>query len=307
MSTPPITTWVPKVSAEPTPAEIHRLFTLAFQKLGNHATAFALQQAKINAIKSGTSTTIVESSGGGGSTPSAAPGIPVNNQSGQTSYATASSDNGALIVLSDASAIAVTLTAQTPPWGCFIANQGARTATLTPGVSGALTPTISYAGTPGAASMPLLGGYGCVVGFDGSNWWALTMPIVPVGNAGTAHQWIASYDAATGVFTLSQPAFADVSGVAATDQIGTGVPSAGEYVDGGTGAWTALPNPTLPATIAPVAGQFLTGYDAATGNFSQATPAGLSVTITTAALTSGGTQGSMTFVNGLLVSQVQAT
>lgn len=299
MSTPPITTWVPKVSAEPTPAEIHRLFTLAFQKLGNHATAFALQQAKINAIHSGNSTTIVESSGGGGSiVPSIPGGIPVNNQSGQTSYTTASTDDGALIVLSDASAIAVSLTPQSPPWSCFITNQsalGGGVATLTP-ASGTIN---------GAASLAVPPSYAAIVAFDGSNWWALTMPVVPVGNAGVAHEWIASYDAATGVFTLSQPAFADVSGVASTAQIGTGTPSAGEYVDGGTGAWTALP--TLPATIAPVAGQFLTGYDAATGNFSQATPAGLSVTITTAALTSGGTQGSMTFVNGLLVSQVQAT
>lgn len=34
---------------------------------------------------------------------------------------------------------------------------------------------------------------------------------------------------------------------------------------------------------------------------------GMTVTVTTAALTVGGTQGSMDFVNGLLVSQVQAT
>jgi hypothetical protein len=34
---------------------------------------------------------------------------------------------------------------------------------------------------------------------------------------------------------------------------------------------------------------------------------GLSVTITTAALTTGGAQGSMTFLNGLLVNSVQST
>ena len=299
MSTPPITAWVPKVSAEPTPAEIHRLFTLAFQKIGNHATAFGIQQAKINAIKSGMSTTIVESSGGGGSVvPSTPGGIPVNNQSGQTSYATASTDDGALIVFSDASAIAVSLTSQSPPWSCFIMNQsalGGGTATLTP-ASGTIN---------GAATLDVPPSYGVIVAFDGSSWFALTMPVVPVGNAGAAHQWIASYDAATGVFALSQPSFSDVSGVASTAQIGTGTPSAGEYVDGGTGAWTTLP--TLPATIAPVAGEFLTGYDATTGSFSQATTTGLSVTITTAALTSGGTQGSMTFTNGLLTAQVPAT
>ena len=92
-TTPPITAWVPSMSAD-MPAEHRRLFTLAFQKLGNHATAFGLQQAKINSITSGTTTTIEESSSsGGGSVTSSTSGIPVNNQSGVTSYATASTDD----------------------------------------------------------------------------------------------------------------------------------------------------------------------------------------------------------------------
>lgn len=36
-------------------------------------------------------------------------------------------------------------------------------------------------------------------------------------------------------------------------------------------------------------------------------PTGVSVTITTAKLTAGGTNGSMTFTNGILTSHVQAT
>jgi hypothetical protein len=39
----------------------------------------------------------------------------------------------------------------------------------------------------------------------------------------------------------------------------------------------------------------------------QASLPGISVTITTAALTGAGTQGSMTFTNGILTSQTQAT
>lgn len=272
MSTPPITAWIPKVSAEPTPAEVHRLFTLAFQKLGNHATAFGIQQAKIDALKPGSSTTLVEGGSSGGSVvPSTPGGIPVNNQSGQTAYATASTDDGALIVLSDASAIAVSLTSQSPPWSCFITNQsalGGGTATLTP-ASGRIN---------GGASLVLLPSYGVIVAFDGTNWWALTMPVVPVGNAGTAHEWIASYNAATGAFTLSQPDYSDLTGT-----------------------------PQLANTIAPVAGEYLTGYDATTGNFSASTSPGISATITTAALTPTGTQGSMTFVGGILTAQVQAT
>ena len=46
-------------------------------------------------------------------------------------------------------------------------------------------------------------------------------------------------------------------------------------------------------------------YDA-TGGLTDG-PAGISATITTAKLTTGGSQGSMTFVNGILTAQVQAT
>lgn len=244
-TTPPITAWVPKVSAEPSPAEIHRLFTLAFQKLGNHATAFGIQQAKINAIKGGTSTTIVEGGGGGGSIippPPATPGgIPVNNQSGQTAYSTASTDDGALIVLSDASAIAISLTSQSPPWSCFITNQsalGAGTATLTP-ASG----TISYAGNPGAASMPLLGGYSTIVAFDGTAWWAFTLPIVPLGFGAVAHEFLTAYNAATGAFTAAQPAFADLSGIATPAQLPAATASAEGIVqlDGDLGGTAVSP------------------------------------------------------------------
>jgi hypothetical protein len=121
-------------------------------------------------------------------------------------------------------------------------------------------------------------GYFAVIFFDGTNWWSSNIPIVPVNTLGVAHEWVASYNAATGAFSLSQPAYSDLTGT-----------------------------PQLPNTATPVAGEYLTGYNAGTGNFSQSTPAGLSVTITTAALTSLGTQGSMTFTAGLLTAQTPAT
>ena len=65
--------------------------------------------------------------------------------------------------------------------------------------------------------------------------------------------------------------------------------------------------PVLPATFAPVTGEYLTGYNASTGVFSASTPAGISGTITTAKLTTGGTNGSQTFTNGILTAQVAAT
>ena len=79
----------------------------------------------------------------------------------------------------------------------------------------------------------------------------------------------------------------------------------------------------LAQTITNVAHKWLNSYDALTGLFTQTQPdftditgnlatsqlpvAGLSVTITTAALTTLGTQGSMIFTKGLLTAQTPAT
>jgi len=99
----------------------------------------------------------------------------VNNQTGNTSYTTFPSDYGSCIVLNDASPIAVTLTAETTiqlPWYATFLNLGTGTATLTP-ASG----TISYYGNIAAASMPILQGFYATVGFDGTNFWADSIPI----------------------------------------------------------------------------------------------------------------------------------
>ncbi len=155
----------------------------------------------------------------------------VSNQSGETAYTTEGTDAGALIVLSDASAIAVTLsTTVMAPWFAVVSNAGAGTATLTP-ESG----TISYPGNPGATSMPLGPGALAIVYFDATDFWAGTTP-------------------------------------------------------------------PGPETIAPVAGEYLTGYDATTGVFSQSTPAGISATVALAKLTTGGGNGSLTVVGGIITA-----
>jgi hypothetical protein len=91
---------------------------------------------------------------------------------------------------------------------------------------------------------------------------------IAVSKPVTVSQWLNSYDAATGTFTASQPDFTDISGAATAAQI-----------------------PALSA----LSGQI---------TISQLPAAGISVTITTFGPT---TNGSMTFVNGLLTAQVQAT
>jgi hypothetical protein len=163
-----------------------------YQKLGNHTQAFSLLANKQSGSTT-TNTSILENIvTGGGSTPSTPVGIPVNNQSGVTSYATVSGDDGALIVFSDASPVAVSLTTQTPPWSCFIDNQGAGTATLTPAT-----------GTNnGAATLAILSGSWALVAFDSVNWWAaalLSTPSTPNFSdseivAGSGTSWTFAHD-----------------------------------------------------------------------------------------------------------------
>jgi len=241
------------------PWDIRLHLTQIYQKLGNHAQAFGIQQGKINALKSTTTTinqTISGGSSSGGGSVSSNVGL-VNNQTGSTAYTTQPGDNGSILILSDASPIALTLASGGIPYFLIIANLGAGLATLTPAAPPSGTSTISYASNPAASSMPLPSGRFCAVGFDGNNWFgALDLFVLPQSFALTTHEFLNSYDASTGLFTAAQPDFTDISGQITTSQ--------------------------LPAS-------------------------GLSVTITTAALTGLGTQGSMTFTNGILTAQTPAT
>lgn len=200
------------------------------------------------------------------------PGVPnlgnVNNQSGNTAYSTQVSDNGSFLVFRDASAIAVLLNSGAIPFFFFTTNLGVGAATFTP-ASGTIN---------GAANVKLLTNESAIIAFDGVNWWAASIPVQPLSLANVVHKWLNSYDATTGLFTQTQPDYADLTGT-----------------------------PTLPSTKAVVTGEYLTGYDSTTGLFTQSATPGISVTIITAALTLAGTQGSMTFVGGILTAQVAAT
>jgi len=241
----------------------------------------------------------------------------LNNQVGQASYQTKQSDNGGFVLLNNSSPIAVTL-AQTfsmpgivLPWYCTIINEGTSPATLTP-VSGTIN---------GAASFSLTGGRATTVVFDGSNFFAIPLVIVPVNTPPVAHEWLASYDSTTGAFTQTQPAFTDISGVASPSQLPTptastigGVESIGPV----TSRWIyeidtfGIPHLSQPSFVdlsgTATAAQ-VPALSALSGQITtaQLPAAGLSATITTAKLTTGGTQGSMTFTNGVLTAQVQAT
>lgn len=253
------------------PHEVVQAHRYAFQGLVDVNQAIASLRSQIVALKPSVPT----SKGGSTSTSivinnSSLSGLgAVRDETGSTSYTNVGADNGILLILNDASPVAVTLdSAMISPYAIFITNFGAGTVTLTP-----TTGTIN-----GGASLNLLQGQFLWCVFDGTNWKTGAFTTPPDNTPAIAHEFFTAYDAATGVFTQAQPDYSDLTGT-----------------------------PQLPNTLTPVAGEYLTGYDSTTGNFSQSTTPGISATIVTAQLTPTGAQGSMTFVDGILTASTPAT
>lgn len=207
MANKPPQTFYPKVSDD-IPWESRKHFQLIYQKLNNHALAFA----NITSAAKGVTNTTIENFGGGGSggvTPIMGLGG-VNDQSGVTAYTTTVADNGVILILDDASPVAVTLsTGVTSPWLIFINNLGVGLVTLTPS-SGTIN---------GGATFTIPFDYSSIVAFDGTNFWATVLPVVPVNTPAVAHEFFTAYNAVTGAFTQAQPAFTDVSGQITTAQL----------------------------------------------------------------------------------------
>jgi len=148
---------------------LQRLYTTA----NDHDAAIVLLKSQLDkvATASAASTTTylaVASETVTGGTGTQTIGL-VNNQTGATSYATQQSDYGALIVLNDASPIAVTLTAApviTLPWYATFLNLGTGMVTFTP-ASGSLN---------GGSTLPPNGFVS--ISFDGTNFWLGPPPVV---------------------------------------------------------------------------------------------------------------------------------
>jgi len=232
------------------PEEVAQAHRYAFQGLLDANQAIASLSSQIRLLKPSTPTVTGSASSvtinpSGGTSLSGLGAI--RDLTGSTTYTTITSDNGILLLLSDASPVAVSLdSAMTTPYFLFASNAGAGLVTFTP-TSGTIN---------GAATYTLATGYLAIIIFDGTNWKTSAVLVIPQNTPAVATEFITAYNSATGAFTQAQPAFTDISGQITTSQ--------------------------LPAS-------------------------GISATITTAALTTLGTQGSMTFTNGILTAQVQAT
>jgi hypothetical protein len=200
--------FVPAVKNTLEPWEVSHHIRLLYQAFGNTKTA-------IQNIKTGTTTTNVTNlnnttSGGGGG------GVMVggvNNQTGVTTYTTQSTDNGVVLILDDASPVAVSLNSGvTSPFFIFATNLGAGLVTFTP-TSGTINAGATF-------TLPL--NFTSVVAFDGTNWFATGIPIVPTTFTPVAHEFLTGYNSTTGLFSAAQPAFTDISGQITSAQMPAG-------------------------------------------------------------------------------------
>ena len=160
MSSPTNPGYGPAVS-EAVPWEVAYHLRLLYQAFDNAKKA-------IGKLAPGTTTENVtqinNQVGGSAGSPNMLAGLgAVNNQTGNTTYSTTNGDSGILLILDDASPVAVTLNAGVPtPWMIFATNEGAGTVTFTPS-SGLIN---------GGATFTLPTNYLILIVFDGVNWTA---------------------------------------------------------------------------------------------------------------------------------------
>jgi len=192
-----------------------------------HDQAIQLVNEKVASIVAGTqNVTNIENVTTSSGTSSLAGLGRVNMQTAD--YTLQSSDAGSLVTMTSVIATVITLNfTVSTPFFCYIMNFGSADVTLTPD-SGALI--------NGAATLTLPPGYSTVVFFDTQAWEATTFPPLPSSFAAVASNWLRSYNAVTGTFTASQPAFTDITGQITTAQL----PASGLTVTITTAALTGL-------------------------------------------------------------------
>lgn len=144
----------------------------------------------------------------------------VNDQGAAAAYTVQDTDYQGIIIFDTASAIAITLNqAVGVNFQTTILNLSTGAITLTP--DGGLT-------VNGASTLALASGQGVQVFFADGAWLAYAgstiIQVVPQNTPGTAHEWLASYNSATGVFSLAAVDFTDLTGSIATSQLPANVP-----------------------------------------------------------------------------------
>ena len=175
------------------------------------------------------------------------------SEQSSASYTLQNTDYQGIIIFDSGATVNVTLNSNvTSNFQATILNLGAGAIALATSDGSAIN--------GGPSSLTLASGQGVQVFFANRVWLAYAgttvIQIVPQSIGPVVHEWLNSYNATTGLFTESQPSFADISGNLAEAQL-------------------------------PIAG--------------------VTHTVTLAALTTLGTQGSITFTNGIAPNIVDPT
>ena len=161
------------------PPDVQMVHRTTWNSITDINQAIASLKSQVDA-KAGTSTSTSSSSVTSTSTASetiinvagSVTGGTVNNQTGVTSYTIQQSDNASLVLLSDASPIAVILnSALTIPYYTTISNEGI----------GIVTLTTSTGTVNNVSSITIPGGGFATLFLDGTNWWADSPGIVAGG------------------------------------------------------------------------------------------------------------------------------
>lgn len=175
-TTPPTRPYYPQIDKSIDP-KATRHFQNLYTASNDHDQAIIKLNTKILALQKSLAAAAGTSTNTNTSTIVIENGFPgqgmVNDQSGNAAYTLQTGDNGVLLILSDASPVAVSLNSTvTPPYYFIAQNWGGGLVTFTP----TSPATVNYIGNLGATSMPLAEGYETLMVWDGSDWWATTLP-----------------------------------------------------------------------------------------------------------------------------------
>ena len=183
----------------------------------------------------------------------------VNVQGAATAYTLDNTDYQGLILFTTSSAVTVTLNyALGQNFTATILNIGSGGITLIPIAPPPDSVSPLYL-VDGATSLTLRSGAGCVVAYASRQWYAYVgatfIPVVPATFNPVTSEWLRGYNAASGAFSASQPAFSDVSGALSTSQL----PAAGisatvtlaQLTGGGSNGSMTFVNGVLTAYTAP--------------------------------------------------------
>jgi hypothetical protein len=172
----------------------------AFSGLDDLNQAIANLVPKVNANTKTIMATSALSQVAGGSAPSGS-SIGIVNQQSTGAYSLVAGDFGALLILESAATFAVSLTSTiAAPFYVVIENQCLGLATLTP-TTGQINNLSSWL-------IPV--GQFALVFFDGTNWWATTIPPFAQTFSFVPHYFLTSYNAASGAFTAARPGASDL-------------------------------------------------------------------------------------------------